>query len=105
MRSRSRGSWTWSSGVSPRTRCSTPTRTSAGRTCATIFSFLAPLFVLAIIIQVYLAGAGVTFQQLGFLVPIVTGATATMLERWGGVVARREALDALAEMTSLTRRS
>jgi len=42
-------------------------------------------------------------KQLGFVVPIVTGATATMLERWRGVVARREAVDALAEMTSLTR--
>ena len=42
-------------------------------------------------------------KQLTFLIPIVTGATAAMLARWRRLATRGEHVDALDEMTALTR--
>jgi cytochrome P450 len=42
-------------------------------------------------------------RQLTFLIPIVTAATAAMLDRWRRLATRGEPVDALDEMTALTR--
>jgi cytochrome P450 len=42
-------------------------------------------------------------KRIGFLIPVITDTTATMLERWQGLAARGEAVDVFDEMRTLTR--